>query len=261
MWRILSGLIFLFWAMMTWLLVQRSYFGEKAQRVAIPVNDVLASFAAHQSGLNTLQLVHGQAKRGQATFNLQDRQTLDGKIQRGYALNAGGMIESATASQGGGNISWRFEGDIDPALLWQRLELRLRVAATDTSIIFSWHHGDEQPVLEVLRDGQRIMDMKSALAQGAMAQSLTGMGGFSMLPGMNKEAALESLIQLTAYQDRLTIAGSQRQSRVLKLAIMGFYEATAHFTDTGELARIDLPDGFKFIDPMILGLEQPTPAK
>jgi hypothetical protein len=257
-WRLVSALILIFWLVMTTKLVRQTYFPAEAQLAAISPLAVFQQFEEHRSMVNTLLLTRDAAgKYGQGTFNIRSWTPAGAPGPRGYTLEAGGMMDGkAWGDSLGGTISWRFDGDVDRELHWERLDLRVRVASTDTTVVFSWKIGDEQPKLEVLKAGQPILDLDSALEQGSAAQGLPGFSSMAMLPGMKSAATLGSLIQLTANDGRMDLAGSPRRCQVVTFAVFGLYQAKAFFTEAGELARIDLPQGYQFIDPLLSGLAQ-----
>ncbi len=252
-WRLISALILTFWAVMTAMLIRQTYFPSEPQLAAISPMVIFQRHEEHHAIVNTLQLTRGAERLGQGTFNIRSWAPHGAQAPHGYTLEAGGMIDGKAWSDSG-TVSWRFDGDVHHDQRWERLDLRVRVAGTDTTVIFSWKAGDEQPHLEVLKAGQQILNLQGALAQGATAQGIPGIGSLAMLPGMKSQATLESLIQLTANNGRMDLAGSSRHCRVLNVTILGLYHAKAYFTEVGELARIDLPQSYQFIDPMLSGL-------
>ena len=77
----------------------------------------------------------------------------------------------------------------------------------------------------------------------------------SMLGGMPKGAVAPGATALHAREGVMTLAGRERKCFVLTLPILGSHEVKMIFTEAGELARIDLPEGYSLLEPMIYGLQ------
>ena len=72
---------------------------------------------------------------------------------------------------------------------------------------------------------------------------------------MPQGKATPGATQLQAREGVMTLAGRERKCFVLTLPILGSQELKMIFTEAGELARIDLPEGYSLLEPMIYGLQ------
>ena len=54
----------------------------------------------------------------------------------------------------------------------------------------------------------------------------------------------------------MDLAGKTRKCYIVTATLLGMYEVLVYFTEVGELARIELPQGYRLIEPMMHGLER-----
>ena len=67
---------------------------------------------------------------------------------------------------------------------------------------------------------------------------------------------LPEATQLRVREGLMQLAGRERKCFVLTLPLFGPHEIQMIFTEAGELARIDLPDGYALLEPTIHGLQE-----
>lgn len=258
LWKSVTALIVLFWAVMTMLLVRHTYFPDDGVLSEVPVAQVLQRVVQNRQPMrNTLQLLQGTKRIGHADLSISEwREPLDPKPQ-GWAWQAGGMVDGAATGTPNAHLSWRFEGNLATDQTWDQINLAVRVTATDTNLFVSWKRGQESPTIEVRRGGKLIMDTQAALEQAKQEQGLAN-GLTSFLPGFmgSQKLSLEKSIHIVANESRLPLAGKPRKGYTLTLSLLSLYQAKAHYTEAGELTRIDLPRGLLLIDPLLEGLER-----
>lgn len=265
LWKSVTALIVLFWAVMTVLLVQHTYFPDEGLLSEVPVESVLRRVVQNRQPMrNTLQLLQGDKRIGHADLSISEwREPLEPK-QLGWAWQAGGMVDGAATGTPDAHLSWRFEGRQAADQTWDQISLAVRATATDTNLFttdtnlfVSWKRGQESPTIEVRRAGKLIMDTQAALEQAKKEQGIAG-GLTSFLPGFmgSQKLSLERSIHLVAHESRLTLAGKPRKGYTLTLSLLSLYQAKAHYTEAGELTRIDLPRGLVLIDPLLEGLDR-----
>ncbi len=261
LWRLATALILLFWAVMTGLLIQRTYFPKESEHRPVPVKLVLARHAAaHVSG--TLKLLQGSQGRGNATFMLADY-PMKGP-HKGYTWQIGGLvndpeIDDNTRTQPQTGITWNFSGDFTDDERWERMGLSARSSRLDTTVNIGWKVGEDMPVIEVRKAGELIMDTAQALAQARKNPMMSGFGGItSLIPGFSAgspKVSLEHLVRVSASEATMRLGGKPHKAFVINLTLMGLYPAKAWFTEAGELVRVDLPQDFRLVDLMVLGLD------
>ena len=134
----------------------------------------------------------------------------------------------------------------------------VRVIAEANRLKESVRINAEAQAAEVLvKQGERVVmnsqDVKMLLGSGqdgALAM-LSMLGG-----GMPKAGAEPEATQLRAREGLMQLAGRERKCFVLTLPLFGQHEIQMIFTEAGELARIDLPDGYALLEPTIHGLQE-----
>ena len=234
-WRLLSVMIVLFWAVMTGLIIRDSYFPDHSRFAEVPVSLVFDLFLEEAAAFNnSLHLYQGDQKMGHTHFALRKRP--QGSQAPRYAVEAG----------------FRLRGELSPNGHWHAFELEVTSAEADTEAEIHWREGERLPRMQVRKAGQVIMDTDRAMALLESPASAAWMQ--SMMP-----ATLPSLrdggMTLRAREGRLDLAGKKRRCYVVSSSLMQGYEAQLYFTELGELARIELPGGYRLIEPMLHGLE------
>lgn len=261
LWKCVTALIILFWAVMTTVLVRHTYFPDEIKLTAIPATKLLEIAAQHRNiTRSTLTLMHQGKPSGLADLAISEWREPMEAVRRGFHFQAGGsIVVTGKDDPMPSNVSWRFDGDLKEAGGWKSLALAVRSPVTDTNVFLTWKQGDEMPKIEVMNKGKITMDTKAALEMARSQQGVSaGMGMMgSMLPGFlgNQTVSLENLIQVQAESGIISMAGKQRSGLLLTLALMGFYQAKAFYTEAGELTRVDLPQGWQLIDPLLAGID------
>jgi hypothetical protein len=256
-WRLGYFVITIFWIAMTSLLIKRIYFPADDGFQPVPLEMLFSRFSQHHDVINNLSLLRDDLKLGHASVSAKEWLTEDSGTVRGYAIHAGGMVEGELWEQPGFNMSWSFTGRFDLAQVWHSIDLRLR--SPESSVM--WEKGQELPKIEVMREGVMVMDTPSLMAQAKMASALPGLADLPFLQNGKLDATLsaETALQMNVRQGVSTLAGQRRKSFQMQLKLLELLEATAHFTEAGELARVDLPQNLRLLDPIIFGLENEAP--
>ena len=242
-WRFISVLIVVFWAVMTALLVREAYFPEESRFAAVPPGRVLDLFLEHQNLLNTLHLFHEKQRIGHASFSVRQRaRASEGPLV--YELQATGLIEDKNWGSGLGNVSWQMALDLTGGERPTALTLRVNLEASRTALLVLWKEGDARPFFEVRQNGVLSADSASVSAMLPM------LGAMSGLPAGGAEGA----VTVSAREGLMELAGRQRRCYVLRLAMTDAYQIKAFFTQAGEMARVDLPQDYHLLEPMMHGL-------
>lgn len=262
LWKSVTALIVLLWAVMTFLLVRETYFPEESRLTEVSVNTVLERAAQHRNlTRNTLTLTRNGVRLGHADVSVLERKDESASAPLGFTWQAGGLIEGKSWGVADGSAVWRFDGDVNREQGWERISLAVRIADTDTNLLVGWKKGDDMPKIELKRRGELIMNTEQALDQAKSQQGGgAAMGLMGMLPGFlgKQTVSLERLIQLQAHRGHMQLAGEERKSLQLTLSLLGFYQAKLSYTEAGELARIELPQGWQLTDPLLTGLVSGT---
>ncbi|MDB6074734.1 MAG: hypothetical protein JWO89_2374 [Verrucomicrobiaceae bacterium] len=263
LWRIATGLIVLFWAVMTVLLVRHTYFPTEAEFAVIPVKMLMERYAKNPNLSNTLQLMQGGQKCGNVTLVLIEWKDQQTGAHKGYTLQAGGMVEQEPRATPESRVTWSFSGDFTDDERWERVALGAQSSVTKTFVSVGWRKGQEIPSIEVRKGDKVIMDTAGALNEAKQSPMMAGMGGLtSFIPGlggMNKAVSLETLIHLSAREAAMPLGGKPRKAFVLTTSLMSLYQAKTWFTEAGEVVRVDLPGGYRLVSPMVMGIDAAGP--
>lgn len=263
LWKSVTALIVLFWAVMTTLLVRHSYFPDVPVLKTVPVSELLSQVASRRDIVrSTLSLMRNGERRGNADLAISEWREPLAPSRSGFHFQAGGQLTTQVSGEDS-NVTWRFDGDLREAGGWESMTLAVRTPSNNSSVFIGWKQGDEMPKIEVWRGQERIMDTKQALEQ-ARQQKGSGLGMMgSMLPGFlgKQTISLQNLVSLQAESGVIPLAGKKRKGYILTLSLMGFYQAKASYTENGELTRVELPQGWQLIDPLLEGIDASFSAR
>jgi len=252
LWRLISALVVLFWTVMTGLIIRDTYFPDHSRFAEVPVRMVFDLFLSEAASFNnTLHLYQGKEKIGHTGFAL--RKLDEGRRAEAkplYALVVNGSVTVA-GERGKMDVGFRMNGELIEAEHWQAFDIHITSPDNEMEAVIAWKVGDELPAIDVKKGGQVIMNTqmaKTLLESPATSGWLTQMLPASALPQI-------SSMHLQAREGRLDLAGKQRRSYIVTAKLMQGYEAKLYFTELGELARVELPGGYRLIEPMMHGLE------
>lgn len=261
-WRIISALTVLFWAVMTGLLIRDTYYPEESRFAEVPPKFVLDLFLNHRESATTLLLHRNDERIGHSTIYIrrQDSRKDEAAI---YDVQASGLVEGKSFGTNAPDFAWRVSSELDADQQWRSFLFQTgsrsenssgeqgAAAREGVSATLSWMHGQPAPQFEVRQGGKVVMDSSKAdslLKSGALP--LGGLLGSSL----GRSSTLSSLAKITAREGAMTLAGKKRKCYVLQMFFAGIYEIKLLFTEAGELARIDLPNGLHLLEPTIHGL-------
>ncbi len=253
LWRALTAILLLFWAVMTGLLLRNAYFPDHSALAEVPPKLVFDLFL-NQSAMhsNTLHIYHHQTRLGHANFHVLRSPKQREDAPPLYRLTASGGIDTRVGEGQKVTAGWRIEADLRDAEELEALRMDMTGADSGQTVVMRWKKGQALPALEVRRGDQVVLDTQGALALAGMGQQ---MGLFESVLGMSSQGETEPRVDMTAREGLMDLAGRQRRCFVIRLKAFDIYEIQALFTEVGELARVDLPHGFLLKEPLIHGLE------
>ena len=251
--RLLSLLIAAFWVVMTGLFLRDTYFPDHSRFASVPPRLVLDLFLADASAFNnTLHLYKDGIRTGHASFTARR----PGDSATGsYAIVGNGtvvlhdqpLLEDGRRPE----AAWRLRGELANAEVWRSLELDVRVPVLDLSAVLEWREGQDLPSVDVRRGGEVLMStemLRSMLAISGAAGLPALLGGMKSQPGAEKAPAI------TAREGVMDLAGKRRRCYILTAGLLGSEQVRAWFTESGALARMELPQGWQLIEPLMHGL-------
>ena len=257
LWKTIQILGVFFWAVMTGLLIRDTYFPEESRFAEMPPGFVLDLFLQHRDVPDTLMLYNGDQKRGHALIGVRAQPAAPDQTPV-YDFQGSGQIDGEAFGNAEHQMTWRLTSELDDAKKWRKLSLQMiwqptnPSAGADQGLVanIAWKEGGGPPAFEVRQGGKVIMDL-------AKATSMLEGGAFPLLNligGTKGNGFASRLAQIKAREGLMTLAGKLRKCYVLQMQIMGMYEMKAVFTEAGELARVDLPQDWQLLEPMIHGL-------
>lgn len=254
-WRAAAILAVLFWAVMSGLLVRDVYFPEASRFAIVPPRMVVDLFLRQSESFGSnLHLYHHRERIGHASFQIDRRVKPNHAIV--YDLLARGVVEQPDELDRPRIVAvWAVGCILADAERWQHLKLEAQFPQREASLKMVWNENEPAPEV-VVKQGKRVVinsqDVKLLLGSGTD-------GALSMLSllgaGVPKTATQPGATHLQAREGLMMLAGRERKCFVLTLAIFGQHEMKMIFTEAGELARIDLPDGYSLLEPTIHGLQ------
>jgi len=255
-WRVVAVLAVLFWAMMSGLLVRDVYFPEASRFATVPPKFVVDLFLRQSETFgSSLQLFHHREKIGHATFQVSRR--IKPNHATVYDILARGIVERQEGTVGHAvEATWNVACILADAERWQHLSLEAAFPARDASLKIAWIENQAAPEV-LVKQGQRVImttqDAKMILGSGESGV----MAMLSMLGGVPnaKTSPSTERTHLIAREGLMTLAGRNRKCYILVLPLFGQHQVTLLFTEAGELARIDLPEGYSLLEPTIHGLQ------
>lgn len=255
-WRVAAVLTVLFWAVMSGLLVRDVYFPEASRFAVVPPRVVIDLFLRQSDTFGShLHLYHQRERIGHASFQISHR--IKPNHQSVYDILSRGVVEQPD-DNGRRHVeaSWSVACIIADAERWQHLALTADFPRRDASLKMVWNANQATPEV-LVKQGERVImnsqDVKMMLGAGqdGVLAMLSMLGG-----GMAKSSAPPGETTLHAREGLMTLAGRERKCFLLTLPIFGMHEVKMLFTEAGELARIDLPDGYSLLEPTIHGLQE-----
>lgn len=178
LWRVLTAVLLLFWAVMTGLLMRTVYFPDQSVLAEVPVKMVLDLFLNQASThSNTLHLYQHSERLGHASFQVV-RTDKAGSEKPLYRMTVSGGLdmdgdEGKTRRMGAG---WRMEADLRDGQELEALQMDLTAAETERTVMLRWKKGQELPVMEVRQGNKIIMDTKGAMALVGMGEQMGMLG-------------------------------------------------------------------------------------
>ena len=252
-WRLLVILVTLFWLVMTTLLVRVAYFPEGSPFAQMPPGAVLKLFLERGASGKQLHLYDGDRRIGHVTLDL--RRMPATREAEDYMLLLSGMVEAGVLPDAAGSLNWRMTINLHEGRLWAGASGQVRMPETGALLNFNWREGRPAPEFTLHRKG--VLQADDRLLQPLLGQFAAAGATGNQPPA----AAQDDLLRVSARESAMKIAGQNRRGYAVRFSVMDRYRATAFFTEEGDLALIDLPDGYRALEPNIHGLVPDEPEE
>jgi len=261
MWRTISFLVILFWLVMSVLLVRLTYFPDGTAFGKVPPDMVLRMFMDQGTSLNTLHIYRDQAKIGYASVASRRGEPEHGRPDKVEANGDRSLMASGVLDKGAisditpDQVAWRFDLNLGDLTQIKGSTGQIRLMDAGLVLDYQWAAGEKMPRFTLKHHGQLLGDQSSSLMMGQML-GMPNIDGF--LPEGGKAAPPDdasSLMKVNARQGAMNLSGQKRKGYVLEVSFMERWKVKAFFTEVGELAVVDLPEGYRLVEPVIHGLQ------
>ncbi|MFM2169188.1 MAG: hypothetical protein RIS79_3559 [Verrucomicrobiota bacterium] len=262
-WRAAAALAVLFWAVMTGLLIRDVYFPDESRFAEVPTGMVFDRFLRQaEVNANTLHLYHGADKIGHANLTLGSSRIPESGVRYHWLLR--GVVERLQARGERVDISWEVTGVSDGMGEWRQMEFTASLPRQQSSVKVVWAEGEKFPTVHVTREGKTVLDTQNAglLIALGLAGLQGGAGGEwaqALVPIAGGSGAGEEF-HFTAREGGIELAGRERRCFLVTAPLPGGQQVRLVFAETGELARIDLPQEYRLIEPLIHGMIPSLPT-
>jgi hypothetical protein len=244
-WRAATLLVVIFWIVMTMLLVRVTYFSGGAFFTEVPPRVVLKSFLDQAATPNGLHVYHGERKAGHASCTSLQRRGAGGGVD--YLLVISGRLEDGAIKSVEGIVTWDLKITLLDARLWAGASGNIRIPSRNLVVNFQWLPAQRIPQFTVEQDGVIVTD--DTAIQPVIAQMLGGSP-----EGTASGASAGDIFAVNTREGSLKVAGQKRHGYLLTLGMTDKFQIKAFFTEIGEVALVELPDGWRALEPMIHGL-------
>lgn len=263
-WRAAAAFVVLFWAVMTGLLLRDVYFPDESRFAEVPPKYVFDLFLKQaEVTANTLHLYHRDQKIGHASLSIASGRDED---RRTYQWLLRGVVERL---QNGGtriDTTWEVDGRMNEEGDWQQLDLTAAMPHQNADLKVRWLEGERFPEVNVTQNGRVVVNSQNiavlmALGMGGM-QGMSGDWAQALAPLAASKQEMPPP-EVTAREGTVSLAGRERKCFLVSVELPGSQKVRMIFSETGELARIDLPQDYRLIEPMIHGMipSLPTPTE
>ena len=257
MWRTISLVVIGFWLVMTSLLVRFVWFPEGSHFSDVPPATVLRHFLEQSSAVSsavntsgTLFIYHYDEKIGIANVRCTRLRAgaQDFMLRMEVFLDKNAVPFTEEKVSGSLNLKLI---DVDQ---FGELDGKVRVERTPWLTKFHWQKGQRVPAISVR--APEDAGINDAMIQLMLAQALAGGG----VPGMPVDVAAAAgadgsgLLRVRARESLMEFAGQKSHGHMLEFTVMDRWKARAFITEAGEFVLLDLPEGYRLVEPVIHGL-------
>jgi hypothetical protein len=259
-WRAAAALAVVFWAVMTGLLIRDVYFPDESRFAMVPSGLVLDRFLKQaEVNANTLHLYHGSEKIGHANLTIGSSWATGGGAR--YHWLARGVVERWQSRGERMDATWEINGVSDAKGDWLHMEIMAVLPKQHASFKVAWLEGEKFPSVKVTQNGKAVLDTQNAgvlMALGLAGMQNGAVGSWAQaLAPLTGDLPEAGTFHFTAREGGITLAGRERRCFLVTAPLPGGQQVRMIFAETGELARIDLPQDYRLIEPLIHGMIPP----
>jgi hypothetical protein len=253
MWRTLSLIIIGLWLVMTSLLVRVVWFPEGSRFEQVPPGVVLRRFLNQSSAVSSAStlLVYQREKRI-GFLNLRCSREKPGS--QDFKVSLAGFLDKGAVPFAKDKVMCRFTLKLQEVENFGEFNAYIRLERTPWFMDLTWRKGERAPAIHI--QAPEETGLNDAFIQMLLGQA-TAFGG---VPGMAPPdpatgiTSTEDAIRVRARQSEMDFAGQKSQGHLLELTIMNRWKARAFITEAGEFVLLDLPEGYRLVEPVIHGL-------
>jgi|GEM_PF-4563419 len=249
--RVLVAGVLLLWAVMTLLLLRVTYFPDGTSFSEVPPSYVMKMFLDQTKSTGTWRLYNGNKDLGPIRV---DARRSDG-VQR--VIQISGEVNEGHFDQFKGRLVWRINLTAQELSSITAVSGQIRIAEEGKVLDFSWKPGDRMPKFELKEHGLTLMN--DQLAGPMIGQFMGGSNPTDFAQAQGIPQDIGGLFSFRAREGSMTLSGQPRRGYVMEMKLMEQWKAKAFFTEVGELAMVDLPQGYRVIEQVIYNLAPEYP--
>jgi hypothetical protein len=254
MWRTISIVVVGFWLTMTSLLVRFVWFPEGTQFAEVPPTVVLRRFLEQSSAVSsdvntsgTLLVYHRDQKIGFANVRCT-------RIRAGgqdFMIRMEGFLDREAVPFTSEKVAWSLSLKLLDVEQFGELKGKIRVEHTPWLTEFSWQKGQRVPTISVRAPEEA--GINDAMIQLMLAQAFAG-GGMPGVPAGAAGADGSGILRIRAQESEMDFAGQKSRGHSLEFTVLDRWKARAFITEAGEFVLLNLPEGYRLVEPVIHGL-------
>lgn len=252
--RAFMALVLAFWLVMTVLLVRYTYFSDGSQFEEVPARVVMKLFLDQGVKNNTLHVFQYDRKIGYASIDARVLRPLTGSpnVPMSYNLKIWGLIEKGAIKGVDDAINWNVDVRMKDVDEFEQFKGRFRMRDAGLMVNFDWSHGAKVPRIDIYQRGEPIAD--DPMIRTILSHLLGGGATASLLPGGREAVQEAGSVQIISRQGSINLGGQKRSGYTIEIGGMERWKLKAYFTEAGELALVNLPEGYRLMEPVIHGL-------
>jgi hypothetical protein len=255
MWRIISLVIIGFWLVMTSLLVRFVWFPEGTHFSDVPPGVVLRRYLEQSSAVSsdvntsgTLFVYHHDQKIGIA--NVRCTRLRPGR--QDFMIRMEGFLDQGAVPFTSEKVACSLSLKLLDVDQFGELKGKIRVERTPWTTEFFWQKGQRTPTISVRAPEE--LGINDAMIQIMLAQAFAGMPGVGADNAAAPEPDGSGLLRIRARENVMNFAGQKSEGHLLEFTVMNRWKARAFITEAGEFVLLDLPEGYRLVEPVIHGL-------
>lgn len=230
-------------SMTSWLFYS-VYFRKDLFQEEVPFSIILRKFLREAADITTLHVYHHETKLGFASVNTRP---VNVNQKDDYFVLVSGFLQKGVIPNVEDDTMWRVDFRIDNYEVWNGSTGQVRMPKLGNTFDFKWMKGEKLPTFQLKQSGVVLADEKML---GPLISQNLGLMQMSQA-GIDPQTLT---MEQSTHMGSLEIAGQKRRGYFWELFIAKRWKVRAFFTEAGQLAVVDFPNGYRLLEPIMYGL-------